>query len=79
MWLERFIIVVVSLSRDFLDFFVGPVLPTKWDWMTFAGTIGLFLTAMWLVRAYLAHDFHLRKCARVLPESHAHEPAEVKQ
>jgi molybdopterin-containing oxidoreductase family membrane subunit len=78
MWLERFIIVVVSLSRDFLTSSWGQYYPTKWDWMTFAGTIGLFLTAMWLFVRILPmiSIFEMRT---LLPESHAHEPAEVKQ
>lgn len=48
MWLERFIIVVTSLHRDFLpsswDMYAG----TKWDWGLYIGTIGLFLTLMFL-------------------------------
>ncbi len=48
MWLERFIIVVVSLHRDFLTSSWGMYYPTRWDWMTFIGTIGLFLAAMFL-------------------------------
>ncbi len=48
MWLERFIIIVVSLHRDFLNSSWGMYYPTKWDFMTFFGTIGMFLTAMWL-------------------------------
>src|SRR5215467_7882113 len=48
MWLERFIIVAVSLTRDFLPSSWGMYYPTRWDWMTFLGTIGLFLTAMFL-------------------------------
>jgi len=48
MWLERFVIIVVSLSRDFLTSAWGMYYPTRWDWMTFFGTIGLFLTAMFL-------------------------------
>src|SRR5450755_1059005 len=78
MWLERFIIVVVSLSRDFLTSSWGQYYPTKWDWMTFAGTIGLFLTAMWLFVRILPmiSIFELRT---LLPESHAHAAPEVKQ
>ena len=38
MWLERFIIVVVSLSRDFLTSSWGMYYPTRWDWMTYIGT-----------------------------------------
>ena len=48
MWLERFIIVVVSLHRDFLTSSWGMYYPTRWDWMTFIGTIGMFLTLMFL-------------------------------
>ena len=48
MWLERFIIVVVSLSRDFLNSSWGMYYPTKWDYMTFFGTIGFFLACMFL-------------------------------
>ena len=48
MWLERFIIVVVSLQRDFLNSSWGMFYPTRWDWMTYIGTIGMFLAAMFL-------------------------------
>src|SRR5467141_1383974 len=48
MWLERFIIVVVSLHRDFLTSSWGMYYPTRWDWLTYIGTIGLFLSAMFL-------------------------------
>jgi hypothetical protein len=48
MWLERFIIVVVSLSRDFLNSSWGMYYPTRWDFMTFIGTIGFFLACMFL-------------------------------
>ena len=48
MWLERFVIVVTSLHRDFLPSSWGMFWPTRWDWMTFGGTIGLFLTLFFL-------------------------------
>ncbi|TMA49085.1 MAG: hydrogenase, partial [Deltaproteobacteria bacterium] len=44
MWLERFIIVVTSLHRDFLPSSWGMYYPTRWDWATFIGTMGLFAT-----------------------------------
>jgi molybdopterin-containing oxidoreductase family membrane subunit len=44
MWLERFIIIVVSLHRDFLPGSWGMYSGTIWDWATFIGTMGLFLT-----------------------------------
>src|SRR5262245_60220908 len=40
MWLERFVIIVTSLHRDFLPSSWGMYSPTPWDLMTFVGTIG---------------------------------------
>jgi len=48
MWLERFIIIVTSLHRDFLPSSWGMFRPTIWDWSTYVGTIGLFLTLFFL-------------------------------
>jgi molybdopterin-containing oxidoreductase family membrane subunit len=48
MWLERFIIVVVSLHRDYLPSSWDMYVPTFWDWSTFLGTIGLFAALMFL-------------------------------
>jgi Ni/Fe-hydrogenase subunit HybB-like protein len=53
MWLERFMIVVVSLHRDFLPSSWGMFYPTIWDWATFTGTIGLFLWLLFLFLRYL--------------------------
>ena len=48
MWLERFIIIPVSLHRDFLPSSWGFYVPTIWDVAMYLGTIGLFLTMMFL-------------------------------
>ncbi len=48
MWLERFTIVVTSLSRDFLPSSWDVYTPTAWDWIIFAGTIGLFLSMLFI-------------------------------
>jgi Ni/Fe-hydrogenase subunit HybB-like protein len=48
MWLERFIIVVTSLHRDFLPSSWGMYYPTIWDWATYFGTIGLFVMLFFL-------------------------------
>jgi Ni/Fe-hydrogenase subunit HybB-like protein len=53
MWLERFVIVVISLSRDFIPSSWGRYEPTRWDWATFVGTIGLFLSLLFLFIRYL--------------------------
>ena len=48
MWLERFVIIVTSLHRDFLPSSWQMYYPTRWDFITLFGTIGLFLTLMFL-------------------------------
>jgi molybdopterin-containing oxidoreductase family membrane subunit len=48
MWLERFIIVVTSLHRDFMPSSWGMYYPTFWDWATYIGTIGLFFALLFL-------------------------------
>src|SRR5579864_2098098 len=48
MWLERYVIVVVSLHRDFLPSSWGIYWPTIWDVATFVGTIGLFFFLFFL-------------------------------
>jgi Ni/Fe-hydrogenase subunit HybB-like protein len=53
MWLERLVIVVISLHRDFLTSSWGMYRPTIWDWGTFIGTIGLFLFLMFLFVRFL--------------------------
>jgi molybdopterin-containing oxidoreductase family membrane subunit len=53
MWLERFIIVVQSLHQDYLPSAWGMYYPTFWDWATFFGTIGMFLTLFLLFCRYL--------------------------
>jgi molybdopterin-containing oxidoreductase family membrane subunit len=48
MWLERYVIIVTSLHRDFLPSSWGMYSGTMWDWATYIGTIGLFLTLLFL-------------------------------
>jgi molybdopterin-containing oxidoreductase family membrane subunit len=53
MWLERFVIIVTSLHRDFLPSSWGMYYPTRWDFLTFVGTIGLFLTLFFLFMRFV--------------------------
>jgi molybdopterin-containing oxidoreductase family membrane subunit len=48
MWLERFIIVVVSLTRDFVPSSFGRYYPTWDDWSILLGTLGFFAACMFL-------------------------------
>jgi hypothetical protein len=53
MWLERFVIVVISLSRDFLPSSWGMYNGTAWDWATLLGSLGLFVTLLFLFIRFL--------------------------
>jgi len=68
MWLERFIIVVVSLQRDFLTSSWGMYYPTLWDLMTFVGTIGFFLACMFLFLRLLP-SISIFEMRTLLPEA----------
>jgi Ni/Fe-hydrogenase subunit HybB-like protein len=72
MWLERFIIVVTSLHRDFLPSSWGMYSPTIWDWSTFVGTIGLFVALLFLFLRFLPmiSIFEMRT---ILPEAKVDE------
>jgi Ni/Fe-hydrogenase subunit HybB-like protein len=48
MWLERFVIIVISLTRDFMPSAWGRYSPTIWDWATFIGTMGMFVMLIFL-------------------------------
>src|SRR5204862_6597408 len=76
MWLERFIIVVTSLHRDFLPSAWGRYAPTIWDWSTFVGTIGLFLALLFLFLRFLPmiSIFEMRT---ILPEAKVDEDLRV--
>jgi molybdopterin-containing oxidoreductase family membrane subunit len=53
MWLERYVIIVTSLHRDFLPSSWGMYTGTGWDWSMFLGTIGLFLCLLFLFIRFL--------------------------
>lgn len=48
MWLERFVIIPMSLHRDYLPSSWGMYYPSIWDIAMFAGTIGFFVMMMML-------------------------------
>ena len=53
MWLERYVIVVTSLSNDFLPSSWGLYSPTFWDIATYLGSFGLFGTLLLLFIRFL--------------------------
>ncbi len=74
MWLERFVIIVTSLERDFLPSSWNNYFPTVWDFATFFGTVGLFLGLMFLfVRGLPAISiFEMREVVHHLEPEHVH-------
>jgi molybdopterin-containing oxidoreductase family membrane subunit len=74
MWLERFVIVVTSLERDFLPSSWNKYYPTFWDIATYLGTIGFFLCLMLLfIRGLPAISiFETREVVHELEAEHAH-------
>jgi molybdopterin-containing oxidoreductase family membrane subunit len=48
MWMERFVIVVQSMHRDFMPSAWGMFYPTNWDWTHLVGSI-LFFTTLFLL------------------------------
>ena len=73
MWLERFVIVITSLHRDFLPSSWGMYWPTRWDWAVYIGTLGFFMTCIFLfVRVLpMITIFELRM---LLPGARVKEP-----
>ena len=74
MWLERYIIVVTSLTRDFMPSAWGTYHGTFWDWSTFIGTLGFFAFCMCLFIRYLPmiaiHEIRVTHHEMTREESH---------
>jgi Ni/Fe-hydrogenase subunit HybB-like protein len=68
MWFERFVIVVTSLYRDFLPSSWGTYRATKWDYMTFVGTLGLF-TFLFLLFVRLLPMIPMNEIRMLLPQA----------
>lgn len=73
MWLERFVIVVTSLHRDFLPSAWGMYAGTEWDWALFIGSIGLFLSLLFIFMRLLPmiSIAEVRTMVRETPQSEA--------
>lgn len=53
MWFERYVIIPMSLTRDYLPAAYGYYTPTVWDFAMFFGTIGFFIFMMFLFIRFL--------------------------
>ncbi len=76
MWLERFIIVIVSLTRDFLNSSFGQYYPTQFDWAIFIGTLGFFAACMFLFLRVLP-AVSISELKTLLPEAEVKVKHEV--
>jgi molybdopterin-containing oxidoreductase family membrane subunit len=72
MWLERYVIIVTSLHRDYLPSSWGMFQPTIFDFLTFFGSIGLFLSAF-LLFARLLPMLSMSELRGLLPGAHGPE------
>ena len=75
MWFERFVIIVTSLSRDYLPGAWGYYRPTFVDLGTFIGTFGLFLTLFLLFVRFLP-IIAMSEVKGILPQANAHQAGE---
>ncbi|MGI4875940.1 MAG: NrfD/PsrC family molybdoenzyme membrane anchor subunit [Janthinobacterium lividum] len=53
MWVERFMLLITGLYRNFLPSLEGRFTPTVWDWGLFLGTLGVFLVPLLLFLRFL--------------------------
>jgi Ni/Fe-hydrogenase subunit HybB-like protein len=72
MWLERFMIITTSLHRDFLPSSWGMFQPTVWDYLTFFGSIGLFMV-LFMLFIRLLPMISISEMRALLPGTHARE------
>jgi Ni/Fe-hydrogenase subunit HybB-like protein len=68
MWLERFVIIVTSLHRDYLPSSWGMYAGTRFDWAAFVGTLGLFVTLIFLFVRFLP-AISIFEMRTILPEA----------
>ncbi len=80
MWLERFVIVITSLHRDFVPSSWGTYYPTQWDWAVFIGTIGFFVTLMFIFMRLLPaiSIFEVREVIHHLDQEPKPAPVHIK-
>jgi molybdopterin-containing oxidoreductase family membrane subunit len=72
MWFERFVIVVTSLTRDYLPSSWGTYRATRWDYATFLGTLGLF-TFLFLLFVRFLPMIPMSELRMMLPQAKVKE------
>jgi hypothetical protein len=72
MWLERFVIVVMSLQRDYVPSSWGMYWYTKWDMMIFVGTMGFF-TLLFFIFIRLMPAISIFEMRNLIPQAKVKE------
>ena len=72
MWLERFMIITTTLHRDYLPSSWGMFLPTIWDYLTYFGSMGLFIV-MFLLFIRFMPMISISEMRGLLPGALGHE------
>jgi molybdopterin-containing oxidoreductase family membrane subunit len=79
MWFERYVIIVVGLSRDFLPSSWGSYAPSYVEVLTLLGSFGLFMTLFLLFCRYLPM-VAMAEVKSILPSAQPHgEKAESRE
>jgi Ni/Fe-hydrogenase subunit HybB-like protein len=73
MWFERFVIFVTSLYRDYLPSSWGTYRATRWDYMLFIGTLGIFGT-LFLLFVRFAPMMPMNEIKMMLPQAKVLKP-----
>jgi molybdopterin-containing oxidoreductase family membrane subunit len=71
MWIERILIIWMTLSHDYLPSMWRLFQPTPWDWLTLIGSLGLFAT-MYLVFVRLVPTVSMHEVKKDVIDAEAH-------
>jgi hypothetical protein len=47
-WLDHYVVIVTSMERGFMTSAWRAAVPTGWDWLLLAGSVGLFALLMFV-------------------------------
>ena len=72
MWMERYLLITTTLSRDFLPSSWGIFQPTVFDILTYVGTLGIFTVAFLCFCRFLPM-ISMSEMRALVPGSQAHE------
>jgi Ni/Fe-hydrogenase subunit HybB-like protein len=78
MWFERFVIIITTLTRDFLPSSWDAFKPTWVDIAMLVGSFGLFFTLFLLFCRFLPM-VAIAEVKTVMPQAHPHGPTDLEE